>query len=330
MTTVSASVLTALFQAAVHHGLDDRELAKAAGIQRAVLEDVDARVPVSALAATWRELARRVDDPLLGLHVAERFIDSRTYTVVGLAARRCTTVGEALGFVVRYSHVVNEGSDTRLVPGDGVVVLIDQPKRPPPWPRHHAEAALGAIVSLGRRWVGDAARPVRVAFQHAAPADPGAVEKWFGAPVAFRQRHNALELSASAMDIRLPEPDAELREYLEAKARAVMSSLAPEGLGERVRTAVRAELADGAALEAVAKRVGLTGRTLQRRLAEEGFGYQNLVEEERCAAGLFALQHAGTSVMEAARRAGYADPKAFRRACKRWLGLSPRDLRRRA
>jgi AraC-like DNA-binding protein len=326
--TVAASVVRSILDAAAHYGIDVDALCRDLGIDRKVVDDFDGRVPYEALLGAWEALSRASGDEWLGLHFAERFASSRTFYVVGMAARRCATVGQAIELAVRYARVVNEATEMRVFRVPGMTILQDGPAPPrPPWPRHYSEASLAAFISLGRRWVGPVVSPLRVRFAHASPPDPTPLERWFGCPVAFEQPQNQLEFSDAVVATRLPEPDPDVREYLESRARTVLATLETPSTLPRLRDAVRLELADGARLEHVAKRLAMSKRTLQRRLADEGLDFQRLVDEERCELALAALQRRGLSVTEAARAAGYADEKAFRRACRRWTGMTPRELR---
>jgi AraC-like DNA-binding protein len=74
----------------------------------------------------------------------------------------------------------------------------------------------------------------------------------------------------------------------------------------------------------------MSSRTLQRRLMEAGTRFEQLIDEERKRIALSALAEAATTVTKAAGLAGYGDTSAFRDAVRRWTGLAPSELRRRA
>lgn len=73
----------------------------------------------------------------------------------------------------------------------------------------------------------------------------------------------------------------------------------------------------------VAARLGLSTRTLRRRLAAEGVTYKTLVDEVRASLAVELLSSAGLSVEDTAIRLGYAESASFIHAYRRWKGVTP-------
>ena len=86
--------------------------------------------------------------------------------------------------------------------------------------------------------------------------------------------------------------------------------------------------AAGAALNAVAKRLGLGARTLQRRLRDGGLAYNDIVEQVRQEVSFRHLRREDLQISEIAVRLGYSEVSAFDRAFRRWSGTSPLAFRR--
>jgi AraC-like DNA-binding protein len=78
-----------------------------------------------------------------------------------------------------------------------------------------------------------------------------------------------------------------------------------------------------------ARLLGVSVRTLQRRLDDRGLTYSELLDHDRFTLACRLLWTADTPVAEVAGELGYADPSSFSRAFRRWLGTSPREYRRR-
>jgi len=104
----------------------------------------------------------------------------------------------------------------------------------------------------------------------------------------------------------------------------------PDAVSENeVRLAVRTLLPGGyPTLKGVAGALGLSKRTLQRRLADAGLTHTGLVTEVRHDLALELLARPGVSIKQVARRTGFANPSGFSRAFSAWTGMSPRDYRR--
>jgi AraC-like DNA-binding protein len=122
-----------------------------------------------------------------------------------------------------------------------------------------------------------------------------------------------------------------MRESLEAHAERLSREHAddPSELRRRLRDAIVAELRGGdPATQTVAKRLGVSVRTLQRKLAEEGLSFQTVVDETRAELADRYLETEGLSVTEVAFLLGYAESSSFARAYKRWRGRTPVESRR--
>ncbi len=80
-------------------------------------------------------------------------------------------------------------------------------------------------------------------------------------------------------------------------------------------------------LERVAGEVGITRRTLQRRLATAGTSYSNLVNEARYQLAAELLEDRSVPISSIAKAVGFANHSGFSRAFHRWTGMTPRQYR---
>ena len=83
-------------------------------------------------------------------------------------------------------------------------------------------------------------------------------------------------------------------------------------------------------LEEVARLLGISPRTLQRRLNGEGISYSDLVDRCRCNAACEALECTKRPIQHIGATLGYADASSFARAFRRWTGAAPRVYRNRS
>ena len=100
---------------------------------------------------------------------------------------------------------------------------------------------------------------------------------------------------------------------------------------EAVRATMRDMLEKGetdVTVAAIAGKMGTGARTLQRRLAEHGSGFNGLLESVRRDIALAALRNGGISMAELSRQLGYRRQSALTRAVRRWTGLAPTQFRR--
>lgn len=113
--TALASLARYAVSAADRAGLDAAALVAEAGLDPAVVADIDGRVPVDRLLRLWQLAAERSGDPCFGLHAAENLASPQTVHVVGFAARTAATMGEAISTVGRFARVMNETTSFELI-----------------------------------------------------------------------------------------------------------------------------------------------------------------------------------------------------------------------
>ena len=102
-----------------------------------------------------------------------------------------------------------------------------------------------------------------------------------------------------------------------------------EELLARIRAKVRIDLEHGApTLEEVARHVGLSDRTFQRRMTELGTSFQELLEEARREVAIRCVCDKGIALDRVPASLGYAQKETFWRAFKRWTGTTPLRFRR--
>jgi AraC-like DNA-binding protein len=350
--TVLSSIARSVVAYAERHGFARPRLLAELGVDDAVLSDVDARLPYGRYLALWAHLDAHTTDPFFGLHFAESQVDAETFSAVGWAARSCATLGEGVALFARASDLVDDAeridvrTDVRTDVREGDVAVLGQNARDPRtrWPRHKTEGALANFAVLGRRWTGVEFRVRRVRLQHARPADVSELARVFGeAELVFEAPVNELEIDAAALDLPLRHAEPALRDWLgrriDAQLRERASSAssprpaAPRASGPRtsedVAHAIEPRLANGApTIGEVAKALGMSARTLQRRLDDEGTTFAAVLDEIRRTRALEAIADRRVSVDELTVLLGFADPKSFRRAFQRWTGTSPRAFRR--
>ena len=334
--TVSALVLRVLVFGAMELGLSPPELARAAGIPAEtlapeVLADPDARVPASALIRLWEFLPELAQNESYGLWLADR-VAGAPLSVAWWVVQSSATLGEGLARALRYQRLLHDAAQSELVMDDEVAIYRHQIGAPPFRPPHHAiEFGFASIVGLAQRVTGHAGWPRQVRLQHAAPKDLVLHQRLLGPNLSFEQPADELEFERSLMSLPLQTADEGLREVVEAHARELMGRLpASSTTRARVRGLVCELLRSGPVeIDAVARRLGIPSRTLQRRLREEGTSFSELVDAVRRELSLRYLADARISIQEAAFLLAFPDVSAFHRAFFRWTGETPSRFRAR-
>lgn len=328
---VASGLVQTLVTAARSRRLDVDAVLAAAGLPANLLDDVDARVPYGSLMRVLDAFSEAADDPWFGLHVAEEHIDAASFGVVGFAARSSTTLGEAIERTARYARIMNENTEMSVTFDARGARIVDGPIPPFVWPRQYEDMAMASFVTLGRKWTGVPFRAASVGFRHAAPNDVSEYVRVFGCEPAFGCAESFVVVPAAALDRPLEHGDPQLARYFDRRLDDLAQRLArtPGPLAD-VHDTLADLLAKGPpTVSALAKALGASERTLQRRLASRGVTFSILLDGVRREVALAAVRTPAVTVQELAARCGFSDVKAFRRAFRRWTGESPRSYRMR-
>src|SRR3989442_306668 len=327
--TIQARAVEKIARAAALRGVAARSLYEAVGLKAAVLDDPDQRIPFAQIVSLYEKAASLSGDDAFGLHVGEH-VDPKAFDVLGYSVINSPTFGEALDRVVRYNFIWTNGSyftvdktglDTRII-----YTYLDDSLTAR---RHDTEMTLAAISVLGRRTTDTDWSPSEVSFQHTRPRDTSEHQRIFRCPVRFGAKAN--EFRFNSLHLRLPivKADAGLCAVLDRHAVELLARYPREDtLIERLRTIVKHELNGGdASLERVSDQLGLSARTLQRKLREHGTSHQELLTQMRKDLAMRYLREPAMAICEVAYLLGFSESSAFHRAFKRWTGKTPNEFR---
>lgn len=331
MMKVRAGIVTTILQFVAGAGGNSARVRSAAGLRSGDLFDAERMVDIDRLALALSCAADDLGDPALGLHLGANF-DVEALGLVSYAVLNAATAEIGVNNLVRYLGSLVHGVHPKLTTRRGVTVLrITLDDADPEAFRHLHEAALLVLVRMLRRLVGDARwRPLGVSLAHDRPSNVSEHAKLFGVVPVFGNRVNEVRFDASVLSTEVPEADRSLLPVVEQRLQQVLH-IDPSGepwLAE-LHLQIASRLCDGhPSLPDIAPTIGVSARTLQRRLASRGVVYRKLVEQVRRRLALQYLEQSGTDLTEIAFLLGYAELSAFAHAFQRWTGRSPGAHRR--
>jgi AraC-like DNA-binding protein len=195
-----------------------------------------------------------------------------------------------------------------------------------------AEFAFATTVSHLRMALGSTWSPREVLFAAPPPASDAVHRRFFGCPVRFDVAASTIVLDAADLALPMQRPDAELGRVLERHADHLLGALGgTRDFLDDVRRAIVVALPDANATVArTARQLGVSVRTLQRRLQEHGESFDGLYDQTRRALARRYLDDPGVSIQETAHLLAFGDLRGFYRAFKRWEGRTPAEYRRQA
>ncbi|RON02930.1 AraC family transcriptional regulator [Pseudomonas brassicacearum] len=309
-------------------GLDSNALCLQAGLDPKLMDDPNARYPLSATTRLW-ELAVEVSgDPAIGLRVS-RFVSPTTFHALGYALVASGSLREVFERIVRYHQVISDALDLHLTRGeDRYYFTLKVPEGSPAPAREAIDAFAAIYVRTCRNRLGRDYAPLAVYLRRPEPADPKQWHAVFRAPIFFAADEDRLEFSIEDFESHLDDANPELAEHNETVLKRALTQLRLLTWERKVLDAIEAQLPEGEpSAERIAETLHLSLRSLQRHLADEGCRFDTLLNECRENLALLHLRDPQCSLSEISYLLGFADTSSFSRAFKRWTGMTPGQFR---
>jgi AraC-like DNA-binding protein len=294
------------------------------GIDRLGLErDPDARV----LCAIWlpifqRELQRRpMKNPLVRLAAATPI---GSFPLIDYLMVTSDSIGAAIRQLIRYLGLVDHPHVIEINESEDPIRVVFVSRDGPPTDEYGIALTLHHL----REEAGEHFRPSYISFQH-MPEDLTDMEEVLGCPVHGRAEWAGFALSRSTWNLPLQRRDPILANLLRQQADETIARLPKtDDLLFDVRREVASRVAGGdTRIQSVARVLATSVRSLQRRLADAGSSYQQLVDAARKDAAERYLATSSFSVGEIAYLLGYSEAAAFNRAFRRWHKSTPQAFR---
>jgi AraC-like DNA-binding protein len=304
-------------------GVAPEAVAREAGLPPAWLLEERLLLDTDQLFAFWRAVDTIGGDPLLGLRLGGEDAVER-YDPVGIAVLASSSFRDAIERAGRYKQLMCP-EEIRLVGrGRELRLQFRFPLKRELVPPILQDLCFAWMVAIGRRGTGHALAPQRVELSRPS-VDRRAYEAHFGCPVELDASADSLVFDASDLDRPFQTHNAELLAMIAPQLDAELAHRhADTTAAERAKATVKRLLAGRRPdLRDVARELGVSTRTLQRRLADAGLTFQQILEGARRELAHHYLLHSGLDLTETAYVLGYEDASSFFRAFHQWEGDSP-------
>lgn len=335
--SVYPRVIQNVLEAAVSAGILEQvaagALANRFGIGRGSSSGKSPRLPESIPLALFEAIATlaRSDHgigALLALHA-----DQRAFGVVGEAVLQSPSLADAYNRISRYSRLLHQSMTVTVTLSTSrfVVDCAFTSAGREPLTRAQAASSLWTMTNLAQvaqRTFGQHLLPQLTELSCSAPTDQAAIRDIFGPKVRFDAPRCRLTFSRHDVEmVRRPLKDSVLT-YLDALAERDLGEVPPLlDIVEVVAVELRRGLVGCVpTIGEIACSLGLSQRTLQRRIREQGANFAGIVDSVRKSRAKELLAEDALPMSEIAYRLGYSEQASFSRAARRWFGVSPRHL----
>ncbi|MEQ8299776.1 MAG: AraC family transcriptional regulator [Hyphomonas sp.] len=324
--------ISALFAVRMIHeagpGLDRAALFRSCGLNIASPPDSSVMVMDTDYYSLLETIAEH-EKPDIGFHLrVSQSIRCADLGAVGLAWKSAPDLRRSFQRMDRYSRLFNTASTFKLVIDGGRYLWTHTRTEPDRLGMYLSnEGALATYVSFCREATGPQNRPQALQFRHQPCGSQRALEAFFRCPVTFGADIDAIILPKEQLDQPNLVGDESIWKFLSSHIEA---SLPDEDLPfeRQLGLQVADMLSEGVPqLDEVAGRLGMSARTLQRRLSDHGVTFQTVVTQARLELAQSLMSGTRYSLAEIAFLTGFSEQSAFSRAFKRWVGKTPGAFR---
>jgi AraC-like DNA-binding protein len=305
-------------------GGDPAAVLAAAGLEPLALANPEGTIPYSKVGPLLRLASQMTHCPHFGLEVATG-LGLSVLGPIGEWMRYAPTLGDALLDIARLYHRNSRGALVYFLPtGDhafwgyaiyhlGIEGSV-----------HITDVAMltgGNILAelIGR----DNMSSVKMLLARSAPKDPSVYQRFMGLTPTFESDQSAFDLPRRLLDRPLPHADPAKRQEWQERVQARWAT-GEDDVETQVRRAVRiALLAGKVTADDVCTELGMTERTMQRRLDPAGLSFQRILNETRYEVCRQLLVHTNLGIGEVSSITGYANASALSRSFFEWSGMTP-------
>ena len=338
--TTLASWALAIERAVQKQAIDIAPLYQRSGIDRTLLSEPEARILTTDMWKLWHVAVDMSGDDAFGLYVAQSIFPTHLNALV-FALQASANLQECVERLIRYSRVVSTiGQIEYEKNNDQVIVRLNAPAmKQGPW------APIDAFMALIVKFVRDLLSPDMltqvselgskqkllhgVKLVRPQPKNEKAFEQYFNCSIDYSAENNEIIADAAIFDMPLPSANSTIANVNDQLLQDYLNKLDQQSFSLVVRKHIIEQL--GSELlnqESIAEPLNISGRTLQRKLAEEGTSFKELLDDVRQELALRYLTASDMSISELTFMLGFVDQSSFSRAFKRWTGQTPSQYRK--
>lgn len=313
-------------------GIDIEHALEQAGISIELIKDNSQHISGLTFQTLIAKLLVESDDELFGLHTA-KFVQPGSYSVLGFITMNCDTLGQAITKIAPFEKLVGDMGTTQFEQA-GTEVKISWLCQFPDLAvrRHMIDNCLASWITFARYLVDHKSGPVKVLLSRNTPdlAQQTEYQKVFGCPVVYNQDENAILFEPELLSLPLNKGDQQLLSTLESHANKLITDLtSPDTLVDQVVIAIEKVLNTGNYHQQdIASVLGISGKTLQRRLAKEETTFQVLLDQTRLRLAKQFLAQSQLNLDQISLELGFSEPRSFYRWFQKLTGDTPGNYRK--
>jgi AraC-like DNA-binding protein len=311
-------------------GIDPAPVIAGAGLTVQEIEDDKRRLDANTQVMVLELAANELQDDCFGFHLARDFELGRIGLVYYVMASS-EHLADALENAQRYCAINNEGVRLKISSQRGLVIELEYAGVDRLSDRHHMEFWVVTLVRICRALTGSRLAPKRIKLRHFRPQTPPDVRSHLGCRIDFAADSDEIQFAARTGALPVTGADVNLNNLLLQYADEALGGRESRhaSIHSRVEDQIAQLLPHGKAnASEIARRLGMSRRTLGRALSADGVSFSAVLENFRQALAKRYLREKELPVSEIAWLLGYREVGSFTHAFARWTGTTPRDFRK--
>jgi AraC-like DNA-binding protein len=310
-------------------GVPVAPLLKRVGLTPELIAQPEERLSVQSQIRLLDEAAIALKDDCLGFTLARDF-DPREIGLLYYVMASSRTLGEALQRLARYSKVTNEALVFGYREGNRLIINLSYSGVPRHSDRHQIEFCMFAAIRVCRLLTGQKLVPQHFSIAHYRSGNTAEMSRFVGTKVEFGADTDEFALNVEARESPVVHADNYLNDLLLKYCEAALADRRSDisHLRTKVENAISSVLPHGRVLvEDVARTLGMSERTLARKLSDEKLNFTEILQQLRRDLAVRYLDDRKLHVSRIAWLLGFHEVSAFTHAFRRWTGKTPREVR---
>ncbi len=272
------------------------------------------------------------DDKLFGLHTAQ-YVQPGSYSVLGYIIMNCETLGDAITKIQPFEKLVGDMGTTTISQQKQYFTIT--------WSclftnklvkRHSIDNCLASWITFARYLTDSDNNPVQVLLSRSEPnlSECTQYQKMFNCSVLFNQSCDAIIFDRQLLSLPLNKGNKQILSTLENHANEIMAKLSPEqSMILQTQNLIRENLNKSSINQyEIAQHLGLSAKTLQRRLKTENSNFKAIVTEVRLTQAKEFLSDIKLNSNQISALIGFSEPRSFYRWFQKETSLTPGQYRK--
>lgn len=327
-STTPAQYILILIDLVEEQGHPRERLLAGTSLAQTGIHGIGARVSEEDFARLVGNAFELTGDAALGLHLGLR-LNLSAHAVLGQAFMTCRDLRQVMELFLKYYHLLSPALYLEFDTRDGRCILttVSTPQENPL--SFAYELMYAATLNTLRGLLNLPNLAMRIEVPYPPPGHSAEYYRVFGEDVHFDAVRGRISFDEALLDTPLPSSNPALRALYEEECARLLADLEEEdAVAEQTLRLLRKLEGQYPQMPQLANMLNFSPRTYRRRLEQEGYSFQYLLDKVRAEHATRYLQNTRLPLATIAYLVGFNDASNFRRAYHKWTGRSPRDMRR--